>query len=95
MGYPRAKSLLCVANIAKSPAKPRWCGLVINNASMATTANTAVLEIVIPSRKNQFTWLNCNITMLRNNKAGRQNFPTNTPIPLPCDAEIRFARPAM
>ncbi len=57
IGYPRAKSLLCVQKMAKSPALEKFIGLVNRSVNITTAINTAALLIKIAMRNIQFTRL--------------------------------------
>ena len=57
IGYPRAKSLLCVQKMAKSPALEKFIGLVNRSVNITTATNTVALLIKIAMRNIQFTRL--------------------------------------
>lgn len=50
-----AKSLLCVANIAKSAALPRFIGLEMSRVIPKTAKNTIALATVTPNKNFQLT----------------------------------------
>lgn len=57
IGYPKAKSLLCVQNIANIPALPRFSGLDTSMVTIITPKNTKPLARSIANRNVQLTVL--------------------------------------
>lgn len=96
IGYPNAKSLLCVAKIGNSPALlNRLSGLATNKVNTHTMKNTEALAIKILYRKDQSTLEKLSTTMFLNNKAGSANLETKFPRPLACVDVMTLALPAM
>ena len=58
MGYPKAKSLLCVQKMANRPALEKFIGRVSKSVNMTTATKTAALLIIMAIRNIQLTWLN-------------------------------------
>lgn len=94
IGYPTAKSLLCVQNIANIPALPKLIGLPTNRVTTITEIKTMVLDMRIDNRNIQFTLLRFNSAMDIKIKDGNENVPTNVFIPLASVSLTRFMRPA-
>lgn len=94
MGEPIAKSLLCVQNIAKMPARPKFNGLVIRSETAPTAKNTIHLEMRTASRKIQLTDFQSKATSDVKISAGNANVPTNVFKPLVSAFVIIFNRPA-
>lgn len=94
MGYPIAKSLLCVQNIANIPARPKFNGRPTSNVIIITEKNTILLAIKIDNRNNQLTEPNSNSAKDIKISEGNENVPTNVLIPLASVSDIRFMRPA-
>lgn len=94
IGYPIAKSLLCVQNIAKIPARPKFTGRPTSSVTIITVKNTKLFAINIESKNNQFTELRSSSAKDIKINDGRAKFPTNVLIPFASVSEIRFMRPA-
>lgn len=89
-----AKSLLCVQNMARIPARPKFNGRVINSDTMPTAKNTIHFEIRIANKKIQFTVFQSNATSDVKINDGNANVPTNVFKPLVSAFVIIFNRPA-
>lgn len=63
MGYPMAKSLLCVQKMEKSPARARLTGRLTSSVRAPTPKNTIALATRMDSRKAQLTELWHNVTV--------------------------------
>lgn len=94
MGYPIAKSLLCVQNIAKIPARPKFIGRPTNKVIIITAKNTIDLAINIETKNIQFTELKSSSASDIKIKDGREKVPTNVLKPFASVSEIKFMRPA-
>lgn len=90
-----AKSLLCVQNIAKMPARPKLSGRVISSDTMPTAKKTMHFEIRMAVRKVQFTVLQSSATSDVNISDGNANVPTNVFKPFVSAFVIIFNRPAI
>ena len=55
MGYPKAKSLLCVQKMANRPALEKFIGRVSKSVNMTTATKTAALLIMMAIRNIQLT----------------------------------------
>lgn len=75
MGYPRAKSLLCVTKIAYKPLLPIPLRRRINSVMPITPKNTIALAKKIASIKVQETVLKSSSIMFLKSNAGRANTP--------------------
>lgn len=95
IGNPRAKSLLCVANIENRPAlEKRLSRLATKSVSIHTKKNTVTFATRILKKNGQITSPKSSSTMFLNSKAGRANLDTKLPSPLACVDGMMFARPA-
>lgn len=94
IGYPIAKSLLCVQNIAKIPARPTLTGLPTNNVTIITAKNTILFAINIDNKNSQLTADKSNSANDMKINDGKANVPTNVFIPFASVSEIKFIRPA-
>lgn len=94
IGYPIAKSLLCVQNIAKMPALPKLIGLPTNIVTTITEKNTMLLAIKIDKRNVQLTEVKSSCANDININDGNENVPTKVLMPLASVSDIRFIRPA-
>lgn len=90
-----AKSLLCVQNIAKIPALPKFIGLLTNSVMTRTVKNTSPFAMSIDNRNNQFTELKSNWAKDIKISDGSEKVPTNILIPFASVSETIFIRPAM
>lgn len=94
MGKPIAKSLLCVQNIDKIPARPKSSGRVISNETMPTAKNTIHFDIRMANKKIQLTVLQSNATNDVKINDGNANVPTNVFKPFVSAFVMIFKRPA-
>lgn len=95
IGYPKAKSLLWVANIEKIPALlKRLSGLATIRVRTQTMKNTHTLAMRMLQRKGQMTFPKSNNTMFLNKSAGRANLDTKFPSPLAWVGVMMFILPA-
>lgn len=94
MGYPIAKSLLCVQNIPNIPALPKLIGLPTNRVIIITEKNTIALATNIERRNIQFTELKSSSAKDIKIKDGKANVPTNVFNPFASVSDIKFIRPA-
>lgn len=90
-----AKSLLCVQNIAKIPARPKFMGRDTNSVMIITRKNTIAFETNIANKKVQFTVLQSNSTNDINIRQGNANVPTNVFNPFASELVMILRRPAM
>ncbi len=96
IGKPRAKSLLCVANMEKRPALEKRLSLSATKSVRAhTKKNTVTLATKILKKKGQITSPKSSRTMFLKSRAGSANLDTKLPSPLACVAGMMFVRPAM
>lgn len=95
MGKPMAKSLLCVQNMGKMPARPKSSGRVISNDTMPTAKNTIHFEMRMASKNIQLTVFQSSATSDVKISDGNANVPTNVFKPLVSAFVIIFKRPAM
>lgn len=95
IGNPRAKSLLCVANMEKRPALEKRLSLsATKSVRTHTKKNTVTLATKILKKKGQITSPKSSSTMFLKSRAGSANLDTKLPSPLACVAGMMFARPA-
>lgn len=94
IGNPKAKSLLCVQNIANIPALPRFIGFETSSVTAITEKNIIPLANRIASRNIQLTVLKSRRASDRNMRDGKAKVPTNVAIPLDSVEETTFRRPA-
>lgn len=95
IGYPIAKSLLCVVNIAKSAARPGFDGFLITNETINTVINTQLLAINTASRNFQLTNVKSSFANDIKIKDGKAKLPTKVFMPLAADLVIIPNLPAM
>lgn len=95
MGYPIAKSLLCVVNMAKRAERPKLEGFVLTIESTKTTKKTKAFAMRTASKKLQLTFEKSNFAIDEKINAGKQNVPTNVFSPLASDLLITSSLPAM
>lgn len=95
MGDPIAKSLLCVQNIAKIAALPKFLGFVIKIETIPTAKNTIHFEMSIANKKIQFTVFQSKVTSDVKISDGNANVPTNVLKPLVSAFVIILSRPAI
>lgn len=92
--YPIAKSLLCVQNIAKSPALPKLSGRTTSSVINKTAIKTIALDMSIDKRKVQLTVLQFSSARDKKISEGSAKLPTKVFKPLLSVFEIIFKRPA-
>lgn len=95
IGNPRAKSLLCVANIENRPAlEKRLSLLATKSVSIHTKKNTVTFATRMLKKNGQITSPKSSSTMFLNSRAGSANLDTKLPSPLACVDGMMFVRPA-
>lgn len=95
IGYPIAKSLLCVAKIANSAARPEFVGRVTIRDTPSTTKNTHALARKTANKNFQLTNEKSSFARDKNINDGRANVPTNVFRPLASGFDIISSLPAI
>ena len=92
MGYPRAKSLDCVVNMANRPALLAEFSCVVKKAIDRTARKIAAFDSKMAPKKVQFTSVRSSLQRLLNIKAGRAKVPTKVfnPFDSVCDIKLNL-----
>lgn len=87
--------MLCVQNMAKIPARPKFIGFETRSVTAITIKNIIPLASRIASRNIQLTVLKSSRASERKMREGKAKVPTNVAIPLDSVEETTLRRPAM
>jgi hypothetical protein len=95
IGYPIAKSLLCVVNIAKRAERPKFEGLVLIIEIIKTRKKTILLAMNTASKNLQLTFKKSSLAIDKKISAGKEKVPTNVFSPFASPFVITSNLPAI